>query len=129
MKLTKMIYVASAYSHKDKLKQLFRYRNVTECIGKLQDKYPYAFIGPITQSHQTAAYMKRSSTSFKAWKLRDLTYMSRCDELWLYADEKGAWRESIGVKEELTFAVSNDLPIKFIHHKTFVVKPLKFKQA
>jgi len=108
MKLTKMVYIASPYSGYHWLGivnffiRLKRYLQVTRLIGKLQDKYPYAFIGPITQSHHTSKYMKSKCSLFKSWRLRDLTYISRCDEVWVCTLE--GWDESVGVLAEIEFA-------------------------
>lgn len=134
-KPTKMIYIASSYTCRDKRLsrdaqldvELLRYLGVTQAIGRLQDKYPYAFIGPITQSHHTANYMKSRKTTFDAWRLRDLTYISRCDELWILTDKDESWRKSKGVTEEVEFAMINDIPIKFIDWKTYKIKPMRLK--
>lgn len=131
MKLTKMIYIASSYScnHPDlKIKMGVEYERamaVTRCIGALHDKYPYAFLGPITQSHQTAPHTKTKSGGFEHWKTIDFTYLSRCDEIWVLADVDGAWQRSVGVTAELEFASANDIPIRFIHPDTYEVKKMR----
>lgn len=126
--LTKMIYIASPYSGKhwcwlvNWFTRLRRYKQVTALTGKLQDKYQYSFIGPITQSHNTAKYMKSNSTDFKAWRKRDLTYISRCDEVWVVMME--GWDQSIGVLAEIEFAKTiYKMKVKYIDPIT-----LKFKR-
>lgn len=115
MKLTKMIYVASPYSSHQKyfkkIHQWYRYWKVTKLIAHLQDLYPYAFIGPITQSHHTAKFMKNGDTGFKSWEKRDLTYISRCDEVWVLMIN--GWRESVGVTEEIEFAKENKILVRY----------------
>lgn len=137
MKLTKLVYIASAYSYnitdpnQAQLKVQIEHQRmeaVTECIGILQDKYPYAFIGPITQSHQTAKYSKTKGGGFEYWMTIDFTYISRCDEMWILADHDGAWKRSVGVIAEIEFATANNIPIRFIHPDTFEVKKMLTKQ-
>ncbi len=127
-KLTKQIYVASPYSGKHRLAivnfftRLSRYLQITRIIGKLQDKYPYAFIGPITQSHHTAKYMTKGCTAFSAWRLRDLTYISRSDEVWVVM--MPGWDKSTGVLSEIEFAKGiYNCKVKYLDPKT-----LKFKR-
>lgn len=131
-KPTKRIYLASPYSAlKCKNKRTAalirdeRYAAVTIAAAKLQDKYPYAFILPITQSHNTSPYMKNKNTGFAAWKQIDLTFVECCDEVWVL--DLPGWDESIGVQEEMAFAAENDIAIKFVDHKTYKVKPFTIK--
>lgn len=122
-KLTKVVYRASPYSGYHYLSivnwfiRLKRYLQVTSLIGKLQDIYPYAFIGPITQSHHTAKYMKSDCSLFKSWRIRDLTYISRCDEVWVAKLE--GWDQSVGVLAEIECARTiHRCKVKFIDPKT-----------
>jgi len=129
MRLTKFIYIASAYTHKSEDIMVERFLNITQCIGKLQDKFEYAFFGPITQSHLTAQFMKKTSTKFKDWALIDLTVLSKCDELWIYMDLQEAYKQSTGVQAEFTFAISNNIPVRFIHPTTYKVKKMKYLET
>ncbi len=119
-----MIYLCSPFTAKNpdgsfNLElQEERYNQITEITGKLQDRYQYAFIGPITQSHQTAKYMSKNSTEFKAWEIRDLTYISRCDEVWVV--KLDGWEESRGVAAEIDFALSLGMPVKSINPNMFL---------
>lgn len=116
--LTKMIYIASPYSPKGvhkifhKVIKYFRYLKITKVIARLQDEYPYAFIGPITQSHHTAKYMKCKCSLFKSWQKRDLTYISHCDEVWVMKMKD--WDKSTGVKAEIKFAIKNNIPVRYL---------------
>lgn len=116
MRLTKMIYVASPYSHPSEIVRLGRYEFVTKLIGQLQDHYPYAFIGPITQSHHTAKYMLKDNTEFVAWARRDLTYISRCNEVWVVMMD--GWKESKGVIEEILFAETHAIRVRYFNPET-----------
>lgn len=125
--VTKMIYIASPYTGKSPFAiinffiRLSRYRQITSLIGKLQDKYKYAFIGPITQSHHTAKYMKSKCSLFKSWRLRDLTYISRCDEVWVAM--MPGWDESVGVLSEIEFAKNiHRCKVKYLDPETLTFK-------
>lgn len=115
-RLTKMIYIASPYSHKSPSVQEERYMEITKAIGKLQDRFNYAFIGPITQSHNTVRFMKSKGTGFTSWELRDLTYISHCDEVWVV--KLPGWKKSIGVTKEIIFAEENLIPVKYLTSKS-----------
>lgn len=113
-----MVYLASPYSHTHAKVRLYRYNLITKITGELQDRYPYAFIGPITQSHNTAQYMINNNTEFTAWIIRDFTYISHCNELWVIMID--GWQESKGIQEELLFAKTQKIKIKYFD-------PLLFK--
>ena len=126
MKLTKMIYIASPYScyHWCFLVrwaiELYRYFKVTQVTGRLQDKFKYAFIGPITQSHETSKYMKSRCGRFESWALRDLTFISRCNEVWVVTMD--GWKESVGVQEEIKFAKTIlGCKVKYVNPKTLKI--------
>ena len=113
--LTKMIYIASPYTSKkldpvEKFQEeVDRYMAITQYIGELQDQYPYAFIGPITQSHNTAMFMSNKDTTFANWEARDKTFIARCDELWVIQID--GWMESVGVRAEIKFAHEQGIPV------------------
>lgn len=127
--LTKMIYVASPYTFKhpeqatQQMVQARRYLEVTEAIGKLQDEYDFAFIGPITQSHHTVKAMSNKDTTFRNWAKRDFTYISRCDEVWVIKME--GWSESVGVLSEIDFATKHGIPIKYLSPDTLTFEDNK----
>lgn len=125
MKLTKMVYIASPYSDTDRGVMYYRYRCVTRAIGALQDRYSYAFIGPITQSHHTAEFMTTGCTAFKSWAKRDLTYISHCDAIWVLLLD--GWDKSIGVTKEIEFCKQHKIPIKYLepHSLKFIKLPRK----
>lgn len=132
VELTKLVYVASPYSPTSKLGKLplirtiikaYRNYRITKIIGKLQELFDYAFIGPITQSHQTGKYMKNHDGGFETWRTRDLTYISKCDTLWVVT--LNGWNKSKGVLEEIKFAKKQKIDIWYVHPKLLVysVKP------
>ena len=46
------------------------------------------------------------------WRIFDLTLLEKCDELWVLTLD--GWRESVGVKAEIDFAVEHGMTIRFI---------------
>lgn len=122
MKLTEQIYLASPYTKKrkdgsiDEKAQLERYNKVTEVAGRLEDIFPYAFILPITMSHNTAKYMKKKNGEFAAWARRDFTYIANSQQLWVVTME--GWDLSVGVLEEIRFAKGRGMPIYYIDPDT-----------
>ena len=128
IKLTKLVYLASAYTYKQgdtrtrARVQKLRYQDVTKAAGILTDRYGYAFILPITQSYQLAQYMKKRDGEFKAWETIDLTFISKCDEVWVYMND--GWKESVGVRAEIEFAHEIGTPVRYINPQT-----LRFKKS
>jgi len=124
MRLTKMVYLASpftCYYESNTLKhqiERFRYDLITEIGGKLELIYAYAFILPITMSYNTAKYMNVSG-EFKYWARRDLTYISRSDEVWVVQME--GWEDSIGIREEVKFAQENNITVRYVHPETLKI--------
>jgi hypothetical protein len=128
MKLTKVNYLASPYTFKGpniseacRLRvENLRYRQITKIAGKLEDRYPYAFILPITMSHNTAQFMEtRKEGTFKNWARRDFSYINKCDEVWVVTMD--GWKESVGVQEEIKFATNNSIPVNYVHPVTLKV--------
>jgi hypothetical protein len=131
MKLTKLIYIGSPYTGKSPSKiknffiELLRYRRITKITGILQDKYPFAFIGPITQSHVTSKHMNKACGLFSSWEQRDLTYISRSDEMWVVM--LPGWKDSVGVNAEIQFSINNNIKVKYLDPNTlrFIHNPYK----
>lgn len=133
MKLTKMHYVASPFTAKGrgskKLKrnlEIVRERLVTRAIGMLHDQFPYAFIGPITQSYQTAKFTKSKTGAFDSWRLIDLTFVDRSDEVWVL--NLPGWEESTGVREEVMYARKHNKPVKVIEWTSLNTKKVKVRK-
>lgn len=130
IKTTKLIYIASPYTGLtkwtvlNKFIQLCRFRKITSVIGRLQDKYKYAFIGPITQSHQTQKYMAKRGTKWCDWKLVDVTYLEWCDEIWVVM--MPGWDESVGVLDEIKHAKEfGGIKIRYLDPETLRFKTIK----
>lgn len=112
-KPTKMIYLASPYTHAKKSVMKKRYEQITEIAAVLEEQYPYAFILPITMSHNTAKYSDMFSTGFDDWRLRDLTYLHNCDEIWVVTMD--GYMESKGVVAEIGYAIELGIPRVYVY--------------
>ncbi len=113
MDLTKMIYIASPFSHPDLDVELERFNKITEVAASLTKKYGYAFILPITQSYQLQRILPSLGGTFANWESIDLTFISHSDEVWVIKME--GWDRSVGVMAEIKFATGLDIPVKYLN--------------
>lgn len=105
-------YVASPYSHPRKRVMQHRAAMVDYIMAKLYEKYKVALIPPILISRVIKECLGDSiGTDFKEWKKVDLKYISRCDAVIVVM--LPGWKESIGVKAEILFALRNQIPVKY----------------
>jgi hypothetical protein len=119
-----MVYIASPYSHKSKVIQEHRRLQIERIGAKLEEKYSYAFIHPITTSARLSDKNKNLGGSFANWARKDLTFISRCDELWVIMIP--GWKESIGVQAEIAFAkYEKYIKIRYMNPKTLKFVKLK----
>lgn len=110
----KLIYLASPYSHKDKLIQDSREKEITYIASELQLLYPeHAFFLPITQSAALVKVNDKLTGSFEQWKKIDLFLIEhKVDEVWVVMMD--GWGKSIGVQEEIHIAKQFKKPLFFV---------------
>jgi hypothetical protein len=111
-RLHKLIYLAGPYSHRLARIRHRRYLQLTETSARLLQNGVINF-SPITHSHNQQEFLDTFSTGFDDWRANDLSFVSRCEEVWVLM--LPGYEESYGVKEELKFAKTNGLPIQYIH--------------
>lgn len=113
----RLIYLASPYSHKEKLIQEHRYKLITHVAARLTHQHGYAMFLPITQSHQLVeALPTQLSGTFQKWQDIDLYMVEKADELWVCT--MPGWRESVGVTAEIEHAKTLGKPIYYIDDVT-----------
>lgn len=95
------------YSEQDKEIRQKRFEAVNEVAGKLI-KAGFAVISPISQSHHIAIQGDFIST-FEEWADMDYNLISRCDMVFLFCQD--GWEKSVGVQQEVLFAISNKIPV------------------
>jgi len=99
------IYLASPYSHEmDTVKQQ-RYELVSETVVQLlkQDIHVYS---PIVHCHELAKRFNLSG-SFAFWQDYNFAMIEASAGLWVLKLE--GWKESIGVKAEIKYAIAKDI--------------------
>jgi hypothetical protein len=109
----KVVYLASPFSSSIKEVEDYRYKTVTKLAARLMRNYEVALITPITSSYN----IKQTDpdfigTDFEFWKEIDLAFVSRSDEVWVA--EMDGWKDSIGVREEIRFALSKGIRVRII---------------
>ncbi len=102
-----MIYVASPYTHKSERVMQERYKAVCKFCARmvLQDKYVFS---PIVHWHFIATVYELPRDA-AWWRKLNEDYLISSTDLWVL--ELPGWRESKGVKREITFAMENKIRI------------------
>lgn len=118
------IYLASPYSHKEKVIMTQREREITVIAGKLfAQKRATAIFCPITQSAPITRVTKTLLGCWQTWQVNDLAFIDSCTELWI-ATMPG-WLESVGVQAELEYAKQLGKPIKLLDPDTLELTELE----
>jgi len=94
------IYLATPYTHKDKLIRKIRYLNVTKKAAILSMS-GYIVFSPITHSHPMTELHDISNT-WEFWSNIDKQYIKSCKCVVVYTQD--GWKESIGVQNEIKWA-------------------------
>lgn len=126
MKLTKLIYLASPYSDEDLMVMHLRALQIDSIMSHMYSKTKVSIIPPILISRIIKDNLGENiGTSFKDWKQIDLTYISKCDEVWVAC--MNGWIKSIGVQAEIKFAEERNIKVRYINPTTmrFIKCPLK----
>lgn len=131
-KPNKLVYLANAYSPTGKLKgtdmgrlQASQRRGLEAFIGgQLKKTYDVTLILPIANSGSMADICD-FDTGFDQWARDDYTYISKCDEVWVLVSD--GWDVSYGVKEEIKFAIEQNIPVKYVNQYTLELteEPIK----
>jgi hypothetical protein len=112
MQRGRLVYVASPYSHPDKMVEEMRNIGVAVATGYLMNKYlDKSFYSPICHTHPIATVCKLPG-HWEFWKQFDETMLSRCNECWVLMLD--GWQQSKGVTAEIGIAVELGLPVKYV---------------
>jgi len=121
-----MIYVASPYS--SPIKDSYRYMTVIEMAHKtkvlMENRYLAAmkyvaknlkegknYFSPIVYTHEMA-HGHCLPKDFKFWQEINHRYLEACSELHVLMLE--GWEDSAGVKDEINYAITHGMGIKYI---------------
>lgn len=106
-----LIYLAGPFSHTEKAIMNEREIQHAKCAIALKQQ-GLSIYAPITETTALEKLGGLKETSWAYWREHDLNLLSRCDELWVMLLD--GYKESLGVKGEVKFAVKNSIPIKFV---------------
>jgi hypothetical protein len=107
-----LIYLASPYSHKDKNVRIKRFEEVSRIAGNLAAQ-GHVLICPIAMDHPMHKYADVDMpTDWEFWKRYDTVLLERCDELWVA--KMDGWNKSVGVKAEIEYAKSLNIPVLYL---------------
>ncbi len=110
--MSKIIYIASPYSHEDKHVRELRYLQVTDYCAKQVAAGNIVF-SPITYGHVLSEHADLP-TDFTFWKNFCLTFLGNCEEMHIIRLD--GWEESNGIREEIQYCILSEIPIKYIDY-------------
>ena len=104
------IYIASPYSNPDPIVMRKRFdavlRYTADCMKKGEIVY-----SPIVHNHPIAQVTELPAT-WDFWKRIDFTFLKRASELRVLMLQ--GWKESIGVTDEIGYAIMQDIPVTYV---------------
>ena len=109
IKLKKIIYLASPYSHPNDEIREQRFKEIAKISAELNSQGIIAF-SPIVYGHTLLDY-KEMPTDWGFWQTFCLSFLQHSDELHVY--KMDGWEKSSGIAEEIKFAEQNNIPVKF----------------
>jgi hypothetical protein len=104
-----LIYLASPYSHPDPAVRNARYEAVAR-YTILAIREGFVIFSPIVYGHQLAL-TGDLPTDAEWWRSFNETVIAACDSMIVLQID--GWQESLGVKMEIEFAASRNIPVVF----------------
>jgi len=108
--MTKLIYLASPYSHPDPNVRHERWTKICAIAAELLCK-GYHVISPIAHTHPMAL-VGQLPFDWDFWAVYDENIITRCDELWIVM--LGGWSASKGLKAEREIAGRLKKPVVYL---------------
>ena len=108
--MSKIIYFASPYSHKDSLVVQDRVQKTSEMVAKLVSE-GNVVISPIVYGHNLLQYHEMPS-DWEFWKNFCQTFLRKSDEMIVYMIE--GWDQSTGVLSEIDLATELGIKVTFL---------------
>lgn len=94
------IYLASAYTHKDKITVIGRVKRINRCASRIME-HDHIVFSPISHSHYMAME-NEMPTTFEFWVRQNHAFIEWCDAVVVLM--LPGWKDSKGVKDEVEFA-------------------------
>lgn len=108
-----LVYLAGPISTTKPGQYLERIRAHAKCAVQLESQGKVNIYSPACETHGYVELGGKIGTSWKDWKQHDLNILSRCNKLYVMLLD--GWKESIGVKGEVKYALKNNIPIEFVN--------------
>lgn len=102
-----MIYLACPYTHPESVVREIRYQQALYVTGVLSRDKSIVYC-PIVHNHNIANSMNMP-VDFKFWREIDIEILKKADDLFVLL--LPGWKDSIGLKAEIEFAESINIPI------------------
>lgn len=109
--MSRLVYLATPYSHPDKSVKEQRYVEACKQAARLMEKGLLVFC-PIAHSHPIETLGMPDIKSGDWWLRQDFAILQHCDELIVYRMD--GWDKSYGVGKEIAYARDNMVPISFL---------------
>jgi hypothetical protein len=119
MKHKKLVYLAGPYSHPDKAVRKNREICHSLCAVALKRQGEIDVYAPIPETTALCELGGLTGTDWNSWRGHDLNLLSRCDEIYVMMID--GYKESLGVRGEVKFALQNDIPVKFIDEDAMIL--------
>lgn len=113
-----MIYLASPYSHPDRLVRERRFRETCRAAAELLSAGQAVF-APIVHGHPLVNH--GVPTDWPFWEQFDRDHLQRCDEVVVLMLD--GWRESAGVAAEIRIAGELGKPVRYLAQDAPEVSP------
>lgn len=113
-------YLASPYAHENRAIMKHRLNIATQMAAHLFEQGVFVF-SPLT--HNVDIDALTSSKGWQKWKQYDLSLLEHCDRLILL--KQPGWEKSVGVADELNFAIKHQMPIEYIEWEEMLAKGLE----
>lgn len=108
--MSKLIYVASPYSHPVDEIRIENYKVVSLYTANLV-RNGFVIFSPITYGHHLTEF-KEMPLDFEFWGNFCLTFLAKCDMM--HVLRIPGWENSKGVREEIDFCKKFEIPIVYI---------------
>jgi hypothetical protein len=109
--MSKLIYLASPYSHPEDSVRRENYLIVTKIAADLVYR-GYVAISPITYGHMLLEHAKMP-TDWEFWENFCITLLEKCEKI-IVCNNMVGWDKSRGVSAEIEFAKNNGIEIEYL---------------
>lgn len=118
-----LIYLGSPYSHVDPVVRMNRAALVSQLAGKFM-KCGRIIYCPIAETVFIAQFTELLDTTFNFWRDQDIPKLSRCTDLWVSLID--GWKQSVGLRHEIYYALSHNIPVSFVSLDMVIVPATNF---